>query len=154
MWGDMIIKSDKDRQTFIAKALAVDLEKQPWEFIAHPYKRDRNAEQNALINKSYSIISKHQGWTFRHTRGYYKLEYGVPIILERGEPEFIALINAINDKMTYEQKIDLFGGDSIAITSIMNIKEASEYITRMEHDCFEKGIPCRERSDYDTIALL
>ena len=145
----MIIRTDTDRKEFINKAQSVDLSKQAWEFKAAPYKRDRSAAQNALINKWYRIIGKHTGNGFTHERGYCKWHFGTPIIEERGKPEFKQLLQAIVNSLTYEATIELFGKESIAISSIMNIKEGTEYINRMEHYGISVGAPLQRDDDYN-----
>ena len=144
----MIIKTDNDRQVFISKVNDVKLDK-PWLMTAEPYKADRTAAQNALLNKWYQLIAKHTGDGFAYTRGYCKWTFGVPILLARGEPEFNALIDAIVNSMQYEQIIDLMGTEKISVSSDMNKTEFTEYLTMIEQDCANRQIPLLQGDEYN-----
>ena len=144
----MIIKTNTDRDNFITKALAVKLDK-PWKMTAEPYKPKRSVAMNSLLYAWYAAIAEHTGEGIKQTRGYLKWEYGVPILLARGEPEFDNLIGAIIDKMQYEQIISLFGTDKIAVSSAMKVPEMLDYLTHIEHYCADKHIPLLRGDEYD-----
>lgn len=145
----MLVHNNKERDTVITKILAIDLVKQPWDISAEPHKKTRSIAQNALLYSWYAAIAKHTGEGIAYTRGRYKWEAGVPILLARGEPEFDTLINAIVDKMTYEQIIELFGTDKISITSVMKVTEFTDYLTFIEQDCATRQIPLLKGDEYD-----
>ena len=144
----MIIRNDNDRKAFIAKVNAVDLNK-PWKMTAEVFKPKRSVAMNSLLYAWLSEIAKTTGEGVEHTRGYLKWEFGVPILLARGEVEFDNLINAIVDKMQYEQIIDLFGTDRIAISSAMKVPEFLDYLTAIQEYCYKRQIPLARNSDYD-----
>ena len=144
----MIISDDKSRQACIDKINSLKLNS-PWEIKAQAFKPKRSVAMNSLLYSWISEIAKTTGEGVEHTRGYLKFEFGVPILLARGEVEFDNLINAIVDKMQYEQIIDLFGTDRIAISSAMKVPEFLDYLTNIEEYCYKRQIPLARNSDYD-----
>ena len=144
----MIIRDDKSRQACIDKINSLKLN-EPWEIKADKFKPKRSVAMNSLLYAWYSEIAKTTGEGVEHTRGYLKWEFGVPILLARGEVEFDNLINAIVDKMQYEQIVDLFGTDRIAISSAMKVPEFLDYLTAIEQYCFKRQIPLARNDDYD-----
>ena len=144
----MIVHNDTDRATVISKINAIKLTK-PWKIDAEPYTADRSTAQNALLNAWYRDIAKHTGEGFAYTRGFMKFTYGVPILLARGEPEFHLLIEAMQEKMTYEQIINLMSGKSVSISSAMNKTEFTDYLTMIEQHCADRQIPLLRGDEYD-----
>ena len=57
----MIIRGRGDLLNFFRKALAIDLEKQPWEFTAEPYKQNASAAQRRLSFMWYAELGKCSG---------------------------------------------------------------------------------------------
>ena len=146
----MIIRNEKDRETCIAKINHLTLD-EPWEVKADKFKPKRSTAMNSLLYAWYTQIAKTTGEGIEHTRGYLKWEFGAPILLARGEVEFDNLINAIVDKMQYEQIIDLFGTDRIAISSVMKVPEFLDYLTAIEQYCYKRQIPLARNEDYDYV---
>jgi hypothetical protein len=144
----MIIRNDKDREEVIGKINDIDLKK-PWKVDCSPFKPKRSVAMNSLLYAWYSAIAKHTGEGVAYTRGYLKFEYGVPILLARGEAEFDDLINSIVDKMQYEQIVALFGTETIAISSVMKVPEMADYLQHIEHYCQERHIPLLRGDEYD-----
>ena len=145
--GEMIIRNDKDRETCIAKINHLTLD-DVWEIKADKFKPKRSVAMNALLYAWYSNIAKTTGDGVEHTRGYLKWEFGVPILLARGEVEFDNLINSIVNSMQYEEIINLFGTDRIAISSAMKVPEFLDYLTAIEQYCFKRQIPLARNEDY------
>lgn len=147
----MRVANDTDRNNFITRALAVDLSK-PREMSVKLWqapKKDRSAAQNSLLYAWYHQIAKYTHEGYLYTRGRYKWEGGVPILAIRGEAEFDLLIDAIVNCMQYEQIIDLFGTDKIAISSVMKKGEFTDYLRFIEEDCATRQIPLMRGDEYD-----
>ena len=144
----MIIRDDKSRQACIDKINSLKLS-EPWEIKAQPFKPKRSTAMNSLLYAWISEIAKNTGEGVEHIRGYLKFEFGVPILLARGEVEFDNLINSIVDNMQYEQTIDLFGTDRIAISSVMKVPEFLDYLTNIQEYCYKRHIPLARNSDYN-----
>ena len=144
----MIIRTQQDKQDCIDKINRLTLD-EPWEVKADIYKPKRSTAMNSLLYAWYSEIAKTTGEGIEHTRGYLKWEYGVPILLARGEVEFDTLINTIVNSMQYEKIIDLFGTDTIAISSAMKVSEMLDYLTHIEQYAFKRQIPLARTEDYD-----
>ena len=145
----MIIANSHDRDLFISKVLEIDLTKNKWEIKAEPYKPKRSVAMNSLLYAWLGEIAKATGEGVEHTRGYLKWEFGVPILLARGEVEFDNLINTIVNSMQYEEIINLFGTSTIAISSAMKVPEFLDYLTAIEQYCFKRQIPLAQDKDYN-----
>ncbi len=141
----MIIRTDSDRSKCIDKINAIPLVKDgkevPWSIDWEIWKPKRSTAMNALYYAWIAEITRYKKWGINYTRGYLKWSYGVPILLARGEPEFHALIDSINNNMQYEEIIKLFGTRSIQISSAMKVPEFLDYLTNIEQFCFSEHIP-------------
>jgi len=144
----VILRNDKDRAECIDKINHLKLD-EPWEVKADKFTPKRSTAMNSLLYAWYTAIEKQTGEGIAYTRGWFKWTYGVPILLARGEPEFDNLINAIVNSMQYEQIIELFGTEKIVVSSIMKVPEMLDYLTAIEHFCFDKHIPLARHDDYD-----
>ncbi len=142
----MIIRTDSDRSKCIDKINAIPLVKKdgkevPWSIDCSPWKPKRSVAMNSLYYAWLAEIAKYKKWGIAYTRGYIKWEFGVPILLARGEPEFDALIDSIVNNIQYEGIIKLFGTESIQISSAMKVPEMLDYLTNIEQFCFSEHIP-------------
>ena len=145
----MLVRNETDRAEVISKIEGIDLEKQPWDIKAEPHSKSRSTAQNGLLNAWYRDIAKYTGDGFAYTRGFFKWEEGVPILLSRGETSFDNLINAMVGSMTYEQIVELMGTDKIQISSVMKVGEFTDYLTAIEQHCWNQHIPLAQTDDYD-----
>ncbi len=148
----MIIRTESDRKECIEKISRINLDK-PWRVDADLFKPSRSIAMNALYYAWLSEISKYTGDGIAYTRGFIKWEYGVPILLARGEPEFNNLIDSIVNNMQYEQIIELFGTESIQVSSAMKVPEFLDYLKNIEEYCFSQHIPLARESDYYNEAM-
>jgi len=144
----MIIRTSQDREAFIVKLDKLKLDK-PWQVTAEVYKPKRSVAMNSLLYAWYASIAKYRGVSQSEQRGEFKWEFGVPILLARGEEEFDNLINSIVNSLQYEQIVKLFGTDAIQVTSVFKVPEMLEYLTAIEHYCYEGQIPLLKGDEYN-----
>ncbi len=142
----MKIYNDATRSECVDKINQLKLD-EPWCVDAYPYKPKRSVAMNALYYAWLSEIAKYTGDGLTYTRGYIKWEFGVPILLARGETEFDNLINSIVNNMQYEQILELFGTESIQISSAMKVPEFLDYLKEIEQYCFNQHIPLAREDD-------
>jgi len=143
----MLITTEKDRQIFIKKAIEVDLLKKPWVFEAKPFKKDRNVAQNRLLYKWLNEIAMQSGNGFGHERGFYKFNYGCPILC-RDDDDFNQVYMALVEIYNYEEMISIMSTGVISVSSIMKIKQCAEYLTSIEQSAFERGFQLTHPDDY------
>ena len=136
----MIIRNDQQKAVVVAKIVMLDVSK-VWEIKCAEFKPKRSTAMNSLLYAWYAAMAKHTGEGVKYTRGYLKWEYGVPVLLARGEPEFDLLINCIKKTMQYDEIINLFGTNKIAVSSEMKVPEMLDYLQHVEHHCQAERIP-------------
>jgi hypothetical protein len=133
----MIIRTDSDRNEFIARAVKIDLTKQVWRFEAKPYKPNRSAEQNRLAFMWYAELAKQSGNGKDYERNFCKWTYGCPILVEHDVNGFSAFYENLINRYDYEQCVASM--DFIQVTSMFNVQQMSEYLKHMELYAGEKG---------------
>ena len=111
------------------------------------YKKDRNLAQNRLINKCYTEIGKHnKGNGYAYERGFYKFNLGCPILV-RDSADFAAFYNTLLELYEYEEMIKVMSTEIISVSSLMNIKQCSEYIDNIYQSAHERGIYLSKEED-------
>lgn len=101
--------------------------------------RDRSREQNALSHKWYAEISDQSGEHREEARARCKLECGVAI-LRRANPDFRRVYNFALLHLSYEQKIEYIRYSQMAVTSLMNVGQMSDYLESVFQRHAAKGI--------------
>lgn len=140
----MIIRNDRDRAAFIAKARAVDLSKHPWEFTASPWKPNRSLAQNRLSFMWYKQISDQCGEGEDEVRRTFKFVFGCPILVER-DREFAEFYADLKAKFDYEQCVHSM--EFVDVTKLFKVKEFARYLTRIEQFAAERGYQLTHPAD-------
>lgn len=100
---------------------------------------DRSTEQNKLAFKWYSEISEQTGEEIEDVRARCKLEIGVPI-LRRDSEKFKATYDRIVRPLAHTDKLDLIRDTEMPVTSLMGVKQMTEYLDIMFRRHSEFGI--------------
>jgi len=109
----------------------------PHVMIIKPYKKDRRAIQNRLMWHWYKELeqqSDRHGMSKDDLVCYNKYHIGVPILAR--DPEFSEVWDSMRF-LSYEQKLKAM--KFIPVTSIMNIKQMTEYLTDFKIYWNQKG---------------
>lgn len=100
---------------------------------------DRSAEQNKLAFKWYGEISEQTGEDIEDVRARCKLEIGVPI-MRRDSEKFCTTYDRIVRPLPHADKLDLIRDTEMPVTSLMKIKQMTEYLDLMFRRHSEFGI--------------
>lgn len=130
----LIIVSEEHRTRLITiiKSLALTPVQ---EVVIRGHKKDRSAEQNALLWKWYTIISNELGESKESTHERYKDAFLVQIY-ERDEPDYAEMINSLRAVWKQGMKTEAVAlrKQIVALTSTTtaSVKQMSEYMTEIE----------------------
>jgi hypothetical protein len=104
----------------------------------HKQGADRSLDQNALQFLWANEAAQQRGdRTFIEVRREWKLRHGVPI-LRRDEPDFRAKYDKHVRPLPYEEKVEFM--DMIDVTSIMGVRQMTEYLDMVQRECAQQGI--------------
>lgn len=92
--------------------------------------RDRSKEQNKLAFKWYGEISEQTGEEIEDVRARCKLEIGVPI-MRRDSEKFRDTYDRLVRPLSHADKLDLIRDTEMPVTSLMKIKQMTEYLDLM-----------------------
>jgi len=101
--------------------------------------RDRSKEQNKLAFKWYGEISEQTGEDVEDVRARCKLEIGVPI-MRRGSDKFRETYDRLVRPLPHADKLELIRDTEMPVTSLMKIKQMTEYLDLMFRRHSEFGI--------------
>lgn len=101
--------------------------------------RDRSTEQNNLSHKWYGEIAEHTGEDREEVRARCKLEHGIPI-LRRDKEKFREVYNRTLLHLTYAEKLAFVRYTEMAVTSMMNVGQMTEYLDLVFRVHAEQGI--------------
>ena len=102
---------------------------------------DRSSEQNRLIHRWFAEIANWQGDTTElEVKANCNLTYGRPI-LSRDDPEWDAVFGYLFDTLAHEKKLKAIRILDVPFTRRMGVKQLSEYMTQMQKDYREAGVP-------------
>lgn len=119
----------------------------PWKVEVSEFKKNRNNAQNRLINKCYTEIGKdRKGSGYAYERGFYKFNLGCPILV-RDSADFAEFYNTLLELYEYEEMIKVMSTEIISVSSLMNIKQCSEYIDNIYQSAHERGIYLSKEED-------
>ena len=127
----------------------------PKQVIIEDYKKNRNNAQNRLINKCYTDIGKDpKGSGYAYERGFYKFNLGCPILVRDSE-DFAEFYNTLLEMYEYEEMIKVMSTNIISVSSIMNVKQCSEYIDNIYQSAHERGIHLSKPEDlyYEAMGI-
>lgn len=108
--------------------------------------KDRTKLQNNLINRLYRVIGVQRYCGFEEARAECKLIIGMPI-LNRDNLEFRRIYNEHIKHLNHEAKLKIIEVMQIPLTSLMNVKQAREYLNNVFLKYGENGVVFEE-SDY------
>jgi hypothetical protein len=100
---------------------------------------DRSAEQNRLAFKWYGEISEQTGEDIEDVRARCKLEIGVPI-MRRDSEKFCGTYDRLVRPLPHADKLDLIRDTEMPVTSLMKVKQMTEYLDLMFRRHSEFGI--------------
>lgn len=102
----------------------------------------RTNEQNKLQRKWVSEIAQQFPDAFEspeHARAYCKLHVGIPLLREVNEAFRLKYDRLLKDR-SYEEKLEfMMVPISLPVTSIMTVKQKSEYLNRVFRHFSQKG---------------
>ena len=102
----------------------------------------RSNEQNKLAFEIYNRAHKHRGKEnidFEELRAECKLYCGVPI-LRRDDEDFRESYDRVFKHMPYEDKVKYFVAFQMPITSLMNPKQMTEFISNLFKKFNDEGV--------------
>jgi len=140
----MLITNEAQRSAFIAKANKVDLSKKSWLFEAKPFEPKRSDSQNRLLNLWYTEIGKQSGNGFSYERNFYKFTYGAPILV-RDNQEFAEFYGELVANLEHEMCIQAI--QFIQVSSIMKVKQFTEYLNNIDQNSIERGFHLSKPDD-------
>lgn len=103
----------------------------------------RGLSANNLSHVWYKQIADHSALTEPEAKSYCKMEFGISIILERGDDDYkdtlAYILDSVNfNHQSFENKVKLMSG--IAITSKFTTKEMSQYMDSIQRFYGMQGI--------------
>jgi len=129
------IESEDQRDALIDKLLSLKL---PFQFNATLGSK-RSLAQNRLLQKWYKEIGQQMYEDAEYARAYCKLHFGIPI-LRADNDQFKEKYDEFLKDKTYEHKMAaMVWPFELPVTSIMNIKQLTEYLEAMHRFFTEKG---------------
>ena len=139
MQGEYFILRTKEHRYFAAQALGSvePSPDKPYYVKIAPYDETRRDAQNRLSHMWYSEISKQGGeYTAEDIKCIAKLRWGVPILVAEDE-QFAAFWQKVKTTCpTYEERMEAMR--YIPVTSIMTVKQMSQYLTDMQRVSSQK----------------
>jgi hypothetical protein len=141
------VETDKDKQ---ALKDAVDSWTKPvW--VETTYEEpDRSDMQRKLAEAWYTDIYQQSENERSYERNYYRLTYGVPILLAsdlKKSQEFRDSWNHGLVHYDYESRLRAMG--IVRIMSLMSVKEATGYLREIEQDVNTRGLVLHVREEYE-----
>lgn len=110
----------------------------------------RRLKQNRLAFKWYSELGNQTGEGKEYWRCFCKLHHGVPILRE--DPEVNAKFAAVLDPLPYEAQLDAM--EFIDVTSLMSVKQFSEYLNEVDMSVSLAGVKLTHPDDLYWDALM
>ncbi len=133
----MVIDSLYKRDSFIHTVMETFEEGKVFIGEFEEKKRDRSLAQNSLYYKWLTQRAVALHTSMMDQRCYCKLHFGVPI-LRRDNEEFQQTYDSVIKPLPYEKKLQAM--KLIDISSIMGVKQMTEYLQEIEAECTEQGI--------------
>lgn len=108
--------------------------------------RDRSLDQNALQFMWASEVAKQRFEQMEDVRADWKLRHGIPI-LRRDIPEFRESYDRTLKPLTYEQKVAFIRDTDFPVTSIMKVRQFTEYLDAIQMECLSQGLRLTDPSE-------
>tara|TARA_R110000822_G_scaffold81496_1_gene193516 strand:- start:1 stop:444 length:444 start_codon:yes stop_codon:yes gene_type:complete len=100
----------------------------------------RSVEQNSLTHKYYAeIAASREDMTVNQVRAECKMIFGVPILRANNE-KFRETYDRVLKPLPYETKLEFIERTELPITSLMSVKQMSQYIDDMLKHFRERGV--------------
>ncbi len=137
---DMIIHDATSREAVVDYIDHLSIEGQNWDVSINPHSDKRTLAQNALAFKWYQeIAAARQDMTVNEVRAECKLTFGVPILRRDNEKFRESYDRCLADK-SYESQMEFIEFTELPVTRIMNKKQLSEYMDKIDAVCRQRGI--------------
>ena len=143
-----VISRDSDKSTVydsIARA-----EEYPFTVTISDKKEALTAKQRRLSFLWYNFIGKASGQGMQYERNYYKLNFGVPIML--GDLDFNQFYEESLSHLSYERQ--LASMEFVPVTSLMKVAPGARYLTEVDQHAAERGIVLPQPEDLYMSALM
>lgn len=128
----MIIHSYENKQDLIKQVIALKPDTFPLQVEWGPYEVKRSLDQNRLQRMWMNELEAQGDHTAEEYRGYCKLHFGVPILLNENEEFAQQWYDRIKDRYTYEQKLEfMMEPFDFPITRLMKVKQKSKYLDKI-----------------------
>ena len=124
-----------------------------WTLVFKQHEERRRDAQNRLLYAFLSQISKQSGHGIDYERGYYKLNYGCPI-LERDDADFAEFMGILRYNYTYDKLIEIMSTERVRVSSDMTVKQFAEYLTDIKNNAESRGIILTSNEDEYLNSLL
>jgi len=119
------IRDAKDIR-WLVDFLTVEIKNKPQQVTVCELKR--TTDQNSLTHKYYAeIAASREDMTINQVRAECKLIFGVPILRASNE-KFRETYDRVLKPLPYEVKVEFIERTELPVTSLMSVKEMSQYI--------------------------
>jgi hypothetical protein len=119
------------------------------------YSKIRSLAQNSIYWKWLGAISKHTGHTDDELHDIYKEKFLVKIY-ERDDTKYAEMIRTLRNlyKDHPKESMELFRAViRLTSTTKAKVKQFTEYLEKIERDCFDNKIPLPMKDDEYSIAM-
>lgn len=100
---------------------------------------DRTTAQNALLHQWFGQIAAHYGdRNMADVKGECHVQYGLPIRLR--DPVFAWIWKRTGAGLSHEEQRRFFAKGGLPMSSVMKIKELTEYMDAMSNDYRAQGV--------------
>lgn len=128
-----ILKTEQDRERWVsflnAQALPMT--------VSHAKGANRTKQQNATLHKWFGQIASEQGDSAAAIKAELKLRFGLPI-MQANHPGWVEEWSPLYEPLPYAMRLKVF--EIIPMTSLMRVKEMSEFMEAIQRECRTLGI--------------
>ena len=111
---------------------------------------ERSSMQRKLAEAWYTDISKQSENGRSYERNYYRLTFGVPILLASNLKKSQEFRDTWNHGLVhYDYEFRLRAMGIVKVTSLMSVAEMTEYLREIEQDVNNRGLVLHTIEDYD-----
>ena len=118
-----------------------------------PWEDERGLSQNALSHVWYRQCQKHRGDVeLFEAAGELKLDFAVPILLAENK-EYEDLFKYCLLPYTREERVEILGKGFCPSTSLLTVKQFTDYLSSVQNHCSKNGIHLLEQGEYDELMM-
>ena len=141
---------NKHDDKWIAHEAIIEVETYPFTVTITDKKESLTAKQRRLSFLWYNFIGNASGQGMQYERNYYKLNFGVPIML--GDLDFNQFYEESLSHLSYERQ--LASMEFVPVTSLMKVAQGARYLTEVDQHAAERGIVLPQPEDLYMAALM